>query len=166
MLGEATTQFRAALALARQLHGEQSVVTQESAGELGGALATSSQFAEAEPLLRQSVAWQKKHPSEPKFRMEQPMMLAHLLEETHRLQEAERHLAEAQAIAISAFGRDSIQYVRVCNVLGNTKRSEGDFPGALAAYQTAIEISNRVSPNNAQVIPPELNVCIMLFALG
>ena len=62
LLGEATTQFRAALALARQLHGEQSVVTQESAGELGGALATSSQFAEAEPLLRQSVAWQKKHP--------------------------------------------------------------------------------------------------------
>ena len=162
LLAPAVQHSRTALELLRRLHGDDHLETMRAAAQLGTDLSRSQRSAEAEPLLRQALGWQKRQTSPDKtFEVGLLIRLAILLGETDRTQEAEATLAEARPLLLQTSGENSLAYVIFINAAAGVKRKEGDLAGAAAAWRSAIELRDRIAPGDSQGVAPQMNLCTM-----
>ena len=138
---------RRALEIAQTIHGNDHPATAEVMAFLGYALRVFRRFEEAEPLLRQAVAVQRRFP--PPGKNDFPNLLVDLatvLGETGRAAEATPLVEEALERIRSASGDEGQEFADGLNALGNLRLALGDVAGAETAYRRGIDIHRQLTP--------------------
>ena len=158
---------RIALDSLRRLRGDDDALTMRAMVQLGSVLTNTAHMAEAEPLLRQALAWHERQATpDPAAKAGVLKRLIYVLVGSNQIREAEARIAEARPLLLASAGENSLSYVEFINITGSVKRMEGDFAGAAAVFREAVTLCDRIAPGDSRSTPALLNLCIMLFALG
>ncbi|MGH7630564.1 MAG: tetratricopeptide repeat protein [Gemmatimonadales bacterium] len=141
---EALSLAEEALALRRELHGEEHTEVAISLHNLGTALMASGEYQRAEERYREALAIRKKllgaeHPHVA-LTLNQ---LGLLLQTRGRLEESGQAHREALAIRREAFGDDHPEVAASLNNLGIVLYSRGDRAGAVDHFERALTIWRR-----------------------
>ena len=115
--GSALRHLQMALALNRQVYGETHFVTERSKAALGRAiLYFQRNHAEAEPLLREALAAEKRQPSADQSSLAGILTaLDRILLMTNRLEEANAARQDLLSIARAGSGENSVPYAQPLN---------------------------------------------------
>ncbi len=167
LLPQSEEQARAALAIFRRLHPAGDAVTTLETEKLANTLSMRNHYAEAEPLLRESLTWRRHYGAGDEYVLARTIvMLATVFASTDRPHDAEPLITEALGLFRKTRGAESTDYLMAVNLLGNTKLAENDLDGALAQYRTAVTTYEKISPGNVMAVVPEINICNILFKQG
>ncbi len=168
MLDPGETQMRAALALFQRLHGDDDAASIVAKYRLAYVLLARKRPAEAEPLLRAVLRWQRQQsPPDLDALVKTLDRMSTLCTMTNQLGEAESAVAEMRVLTVKAHGERSLEYVHVLNSLAGVKRAEGDYAGTAQVARQAVDLCDKL-PGNVLIhtIAPEMNLSMALFALG
>ena len=164
LLPQSEEQARAALAIFRRLHPAGDAVTTLETEKLANTLSMRQRYTEAEPLLRESLAWRRQEGAADEYALARTLlMLATVFASTDRPHDAAPLITEALGLFQKTRGVDSTDYLMAVNLLGNAKLAENDLDGALTQYRAAVAAYDRVSPGNVLAVVPEINICNILF---
>ena len=164
----AEVQIRAALSLFQKLHGEDDAETVVTKHRLAYVLLMRKQPTEAEPLMRDVLRWQQRQsPPDPDALIKTMDRLSTIYQLTGRFAEAEATVEEMRRMSIKAHGKQSAAYIRMLNSLSAVKRAEGDYAATAEIARQAVEGCDQITRKaGIDVLAPELNLCMALFALG
>ena len=142
--------LRTALALNRQVYGEANIVTARSKAALGEAiLYLQRNYAEAEPLLREALAAEKRQPPADRSSLMAILLaLDRILSVTDRYDEAGIVTRDLLATAREVSGENSELYAQGLNAVGMLYVNKGNNAAAEVPLRQAVDIYRRVSPNN------------------
>ena len=129
-LAEAEPLFREVLAAAREVLGNDTVNTMQTAGNLGKVLLAQGKLAEAEPLLVEAVAWDRKKHGWGGFYNSD---LVELRREQGRLAEAEQELGTLVAVLRESWGPQFYGTLEAEAVAARLRHAQPDGAAAGAA---------------------------------
>ena len=144
----AVQHLREALKLDQSIYGDDSLVTARDKTNLARGLSgLLRQDGEAEPLLRQALAVQRKQPAQAREDLLMSLQLLSYIKTTPgSMDEAVALTDEYLAWVRRAGAGDTGLYADALMRLGHLRLNQGDFAGAEAPYRQAVEIQRRVSP--------------------
>lgn len=134
--------FRESVSINRSRLGEKDPVTIDSVANLGEVLYYESRDAEAEPLLRQTIADAR---VESQAGLSARNYLGLLLERKGAFEEAAQWLSQSAQVTKQLQGADSPDYITSLHNLAGALADLGDLPAAVSAEKEVIAIRKRVS---------------------
>ena len=161
----AEQQLRAALALVRQLHGTEVLITADVETLLGNLLADRTKYAEAEPLLRHALAVRRAQvpPDRAALAKSLSTLGFTLYDQPGRSAEAEALVNEALGNARAVWGEHDIGYLRVLNIYGSVKVGAQDYVGAAVIFRQVLSLLDQIMPGSPNTLVPQMNLCTCLF---
>ncbi len=150
--------LQAALAINRQLYGEDARATVRSKAALGAAIFYLQRNAvEAEGLLREAVAAEERQPlADQAEQIRSRLAFERLLYDSKRFQEADAQLAETCALIRRTQGEESSLYAEALDAVGLLRLNQMDHVRAEAAFRQSIAICRRL-PQRVPVYPELLS---------
>ena len=140
--------LRAALEIDRRIYGDENIVTARAKAALGASLrALTRRYTEAEPLLRQALAVERRQP--PAEQRKLPWILdneGRILSQLDRVGEAKTMVAEYLSLTRQASGEQNTAYASGLLQLANLSMSQEDYAGAESPTRQAVAILRRLRP--------------------
>ena len=160
--------LRTALALNRQIYGEANIVTARSKAALGEAiLYLQRNYVEAEPLLREALAAERKQPPADRSSLMAILIaLDRILSVTDRYDEADTVTRDLLATAREVSGENSAAYAQGLNAVGMLYVNKRNNTAAEVPLRQAVDIYRRVSPNNPLLATGLADVAYNLLLQG
>ncbi len=160
--------LRTALALNRQIYGGANIVTARSKAALGEAiLYLQRNNAEAEPLLREALATERRQPSPDQSSLTKILMaLDRVLLTSNRFEEAATVTRDMLSTARAANGENSESYAQALNAVGMLYVNKNDYAAAEAPLRQAVGIYRRLSPNNRLIAAGLVDIAYDLLLQG
>jgi serine/threonine-protein kinase len=147
--------FRRLVSMQHKAYGENSAQLADARSALGECLYMEDKDAEAEPLLRQALAIDRRIGAE--SGSETRNYLALVLERKGEYPEAAQLLREAEEIGRRRFGADSPDYAISLHNLGSVLIDLGDWNGAESKLREALAIRRKVLGDNHPMLEYSLN---------
>ena len=145
----ALNHLRAALEIDRRIYGDGSIVTARVKAVLGGALVDlPRRYSEAEPLLREALAVERRQP--PGEQRELPVILKYegrILGIAGRIDEARAMVAESLALDRKKDAGQDMTYAGGLQQLADLAFAQGDYAAAEAPLRQAVAIQRRLRPH-------------------
>ncbi len=165
--GPAERHARAALEIDRRLFGDAHPATAEVMAFVGRALQIFRRYQEAEPLLRQALAVQRRGPpANPTEFVRTLQALGIVLINTHRAPEAAPLVAEALSSSRQKYGEKSVEVADALQTTGVLRAALGDREGAKLAYRESLAIHRQLTPRQLTFLDPMADLSELLFAEG
>ncbi|MEE9131885.1 MAG: serine/threonine-protein kinase [Phycisphaerales bacterium] len=157
---EAEAQDRAALALYRDLHGNDDPAVAEALNDLAVILLHKSDILAAEPLLHEAIAIA----IQPKLANEQPSIeiearsnLASIRQMQGEYEQAEKLLREILTVQQRSLGQDDRSVALTLNKLGETLRRQAKLQAATDMFRQALAMQRRILVKDHPDIDRTLN---------
>jgi serine/threonine-protein kinase len=165
---EAEPHLRAALAIQRQIHGEEHWDVAKSLNSLGVLLHAKGDYAAAQSCLEQALAMHRKiYGNEHPDVAQDLNNLAVVLRVQGADAQAEPMLRQALAIRRHLYGEEHLETAETLNNLANLLRSRNDFAGAEPLCREVLAVRRKLlggeHPDVAQAIN---NLAVVLAAQG
>ncbi len=159
---------RTALAINRQLYGDNALATARSKAALGaGILYLQRDLTGAEPLLREALEVERRQGLAEQTSLPTILnALARILTVTGRLDQADSMIQEALASARRTSGEKSEAYARALESLGTLYMNKNDYVSSVAALRQALAIYKGLFPENSTWARLEGSVAYVLLLQG
>ncbi len=164
LLAASMEHARAAVNLARGLHGADDLATAKAEVVLADILTGRHQWDEVEPLLHHSLEVLRRQAVPDEAALASALRsLGFDLCNYGCFKEAEPVITESLVHAKAAWGEQSPRYARYLNGLGNLKMSELDYGAAEQIFRRVVESQEQVAPGGEHSGIPLMNLSLALF---
>ena len=147
--GPCLDHLRAALEIDRRIYGDEDIVTARVKAVLGAALVgLSRRYSEAEPLLHQALAMERRQPPGDQGKL--PFILGYegiALSQLGRIVEAKAMASEYLALVRKKDGEQSMTYADGLLQTSNLALAQQDYAAAEAPLRQAVAIQRRLRPH-------------------
>ncbi len=164
----AEQQARAALVLARRLHGNEATITAGVELILGKVLSNRQQVAEAESLLRHALSIYRAQVQPDRAALAETLAFLGytLYSQPGRAVEAETMMSEALGFARVVWGERDPKYLNVLMQSGTVKTARQDYAGGEQIYRQVLSIQDQIMPGDVATLAPQFNLCLCLLYQG